>query len=368
MDLLLLRGADAGAKNQADKTPAALADDKDLKEVLRTLARRQKSETGSVHYTEDLRKKVLMSGLPEVEEQERTMKRCKEGAEVDHYSGAELKPCIRHLEQRIGEDCYEVITLDDDDTDDDISVDDLEEDGPEIQGFETDSKDTNQEGNGIEEKPIIGSCLRKYFDLKGNSCQAIKSHVTSKTKSVNKVGKHSVEVITLDDTQDDISLDDTMDISQVESSTPYGFNGEDKVDLNQSDKDHNKVLGSEKNDGEAKQERKTRSNHVANKLGLYKQGLVRSKQTSFKYKSHKSRKLLMSSELTSDRLIGHPDVNLLATTNTVGMAMEKKVVVKVKNIGVKHHSVEVLLEDIGGKVKKGKVSLENNKVRLKRRL
>ena len=355
VDLLLLRGADAGAKNKAEETPAALADDKDLKEVLRTLAKRQKSGTGSVHYTEDLRKKVLMSGLPEVKDQERASKSCKEGAEVDHFSEAELKPCIRHLEKPIGEDCFEVITLDDEDTDDDISVDDLEEDEPDSQHFEIDSTDT-QEGNGIEDKPIIGSSLGTYFDIEGKSCQTIKSPVSSKTKSVEKVVKNSVEVITLDDTEDDISLDDTMDISEVDSSTPYGFTGEDKVDLKHSDIDHNKVLGLEKNDWEAKQKRTTRSNHVAKKLCLYKQSLARSKQKSSKYESYRSQKPLMFSGLRTDRRIGHPHVTL-ATLNTVGRAMEKKVVVKVKNIGVKLHRVEVLLGNIGEKVKKWKLSL-----------
>ena len=35
--MLLLRGADTGAKNYEDQTPVTMADDKDLKEVLKEL-------------------------------------------------------------------------------------------------------------------------------------------------------------------------------------------------------------------------------------------------------------------------------------------------------------------------------------------
>ena len=94
MDLLLSRGADAGAKNSNGQTAAALADDKDLKEVLKTLAKRQKEgekcKNSNVVYTEDLRKKVKLSGLPDVKEQVR-----KRNLGMETMGGVEGSPRLR---------------------------------------------------------------------------------------------------------------------------------------------------------------------------------------------------------------------------------------------------------------------------------
>ena len=68
VDLLLLRGADPGARNLAGRSPLDLADDEDLKEVFRELARgaRKKMKVpasrSSVLYSPELRRKVTLSG------------------------------------------------------------------------------------------------------------------------------------------------------------------------------------------------------------------------------------------------------------------------------------------------------------------
>jgi len=71
VDLLLLRGADTGAKNYEDQTPVTMADDKDLKEVLKELKKGVKKKvkgpsapekSREVAYSPDLRKKVTNSG------------------------------------------------------------------------------------------------------------------------------------------------------------------------------------------------------------------------------------------------------------------------------------------------------------------
>ena len=71
VDLLLLRGADTGAKNYEEQTPVAMADDKDLKEVLKELKKGVKKKvkgpnvperSREVAYSPDLRKKVTNSG------------------------------------------------------------------------------------------------------------------------------------------------------------------------------------------------------------------------------------------------------------------------------------------------------------------
>jgi len=71
VDLLLLRGADTGAKNYEEQTPVAMADDKDLKEVLKELKKGVKKRakgpiaperSREVAYSPDLRKKVTNSG------------------------------------------------------------------------------------------------------------------------------------------------------------------------------------------------------------------------------------------------------------------------------------------------------------------
>ena len=64
VDLLLERGADAGAKNYEGSTPMALADDKDLKIVLKELKKaawRKKSEGSTVPYSNspEMRRKVF---------------------------------------------------------------------------------------------------------------------------------------------------------------------------------------------------------------------------------------------------------------------------------------------------------------------
>ena len=69
--MLLLRGADTGAKNYEEQTPVAMADDKDLKEVLKELKKGVKKKvkgpsapekSREVAYSPDLRKKVTNSG------------------------------------------------------------------------------------------------------------------------------------------------------------------------------------------------------------------------------------------------------------------------------------------------------------------
>ena len=69
--MLLLRGADTGAKNYEDQTPVTMADDKDLKEVLKELKKGVKKKvkgpsvperSREVAYSPDLRKKVTNSG------------------------------------------------------------------------------------------------------------------------------------------------------------------------------------------------------------------------------------------------------------------------------------------------------------------
>ena len=65
VDLLLLRGADVGARNCEGLRPVDLADDRDLKLVLRQLARRGKHKKGATLYTEELRSRVKLAGEPE---------------------------------------------------------------------------------------------------------------------------------------------------------------------------------------------------------------------------------------------------------------------------------------------------------------
>ena len=69
--MLLLRGADTGAKNYEEQTPVAMADDKDLKEVLKELKKGVKKKvkgpsapekSREVAYSPDLRRKVTNSG------------------------------------------------------------------------------------------------------------------------------------------------------------------------------------------------------------------------------------------------------------------------------------------------------------------
>jgi len=68
VDLLLLRGADTGAKNYEEQTPVTMADDKDLKEVLKELKKGVKKKikaperSREVAYSPDLRRKVTNSG------------------------------------------------------------------------------------------------------------------------------------------------------------------------------------------------------------------------------------------------------------------------------------------------------------------
>ena len=72
VDLLLLRGADTGAKNYDEQTPVTMADDKDLKEVLKELKKgsgKKKvkgpvapEKSREVAYSPDLRRKVTNSG------------------------------------------------------------------------------------------------------------------------------------------------------------------------------------------------------------------------------------------------------------------------------------------------------------------
>jgi len=57
VDLLLARGADTAAKNLANQTPVTLADDRDLKEVLKKLKRVGKRPSAT--YSPDLRRKVI---------------------------------------------------------------------------------------------------------------------------------------------------------------------------------------------------------------------------------------------------------------------------------------------------------------------
>ena len=70
--MLLLRGADTGAKNYDEQTPVTMADDKDLKEVLKELKKgggKKKvkgpvapEKSREVAYSPDLRRKVTNSG------------------------------------------------------------------------------------------------------------------------------------------------------------------------------------------------------------------------------------------------------------------------------------------------------------------
>ena len=66
--MLLLRGADTGAKNYEEQTPVTMADDKDLKEVLKELKKGVKKKikaperSREVAYSPDLRRKVTNSG------------------------------------------------------------------------------------------------------------------------------------------------------------------------------------------------------------------------------------------------------------------------------------------------------------------
>ena len=68
VDLLLLRGADPGARNLEDRTPLDLADDEDLREVLRQLERgagrklKVAASSREVLYSPELRRKVTLSG------------------------------------------------------------------------------------------------------------------------------------------------------------------------------------------------------------------------------------------------------------------------------------------------------------------
>ena len=92
--MLLSRGADSGAKNFNGQTAAALADDKDLKDVLKSLAKKQeegeKKYNRKVAYTEDLRKKVKLSGLPDVKEQVR-----KYNLSMEMMGGVEGSPRLK---------------------------------------------------------------------------------------------------------------------------------------------------------------------------------------------------------------------------------------------------------------------------------
>ena len=60
--MLLLRGADTGAKNYEDQTPVTMADDKDLKEVLKELKKGVKKKVKPFHINleEEVRGVVLI--------------------------------------------------------------------------------------------------------------------------------------------------------------------------------------------------------------------------------------------------------------------------------------------------------------------